>query len=121
MVEEADTGGDGAHLLLLEGTAYLVLGEEIVEPEKQYDEEVMRISQDFVIFPQRRKDPSKPSLFLLPPVGFPELEIRKESLGIERIVSASPSSPTDELLRKTLHLSASSSLATLLLGFDTLP
>ena len=107
-----------AHVLALDGKRYRIVGEEVIDPRRTYDEKTVPMSWSFVLFPQRRRRPDVPGYFLVPMLPFPELEDEKERLGIERIVSISPSARTDDRLRGICGFSADPGLATLLVGFD---
>jgi len=121
LVEEA--GGEepqaGQPALLEVGERrYRILGEEVMESRKPYREKTLFLADSFVLFPERRATPRTPSYFLMPPLGFPELESRREELGIRRILSISPSALSDLILREACAFPRDSTLATLLVGFD---
>jgi len=124
MVEEAGPTGErpahGDHALQVAGKRYIVVGEEVTGDIEGYPEPVIPLEGSFVIFPDRRSGPRVPCFFLLPPLPFPELESVKDELGIENIISISPSLVSDAYLRGELGFSLSNSLATILVGFDLL-
>jgi hypothetical protein len=97
---------------------FRILGEEVLDSGPAYTEKTMRLGESFVLFPERRSDPKTPSYFLVPPLGFQELEEAREELGIHRIMSVSPSAQADSLLRELCVFPADPGLATLLVAFD---
>jgi len=109
---------DAAHVIVVEGARYAVVGEEVIDGRAPYDEAVIPIDRSFVIFPDRRSGPDIPCTFILPPIPFPELEREKGSLGISGIISISPSLPTDTFLREQCGFPPTNALATLLIGFN---
>ncbi len=106
---------------VLDGKPYRIIGEEIFGGNVPSGEEHILLSSGFVMYPERRKGRSSvPSYFLMPSIVFPELEERKELFGIDNIVSASPSSFSDDYIRKAHNLSLDNRLATILVGFDVM-
>lgn len=102
--------------VLLVGDDGIILGKEIVPSDThdyKNDENVIFLSEDFVVFTDRK--PKKKEYFLMPPVRFPELE---ELEGVHNVVSCSPSAPSDYLLRKHFNLEDDPKLASILVGFD---
>jgi hypothetical protein len=97
---------------------FRILGEEVLASRKPYREKTLFLADSFVLFPTRRAVPRAPSYFLMPPLGFPELEQRQEELGIRRVISISPSALCDLLLRESCAFRPDATLATLLVGFD---
>jgi hypothetical protein len=97
---------------------FRILGEEVLASRKPYREKTLFLADSFVLFPERRAVPRIPSYFLMPPLGFPELEQRQEQLGIQRIISISPSALSDIILREVCSFRPDTALATLLVGFD---
>jgi hypothetical protein len=120
LVEEAGEPSTavGANLLEVGERRFRILGEEVLASRQPYREKTLFLADSFVLFPERRTVPRIPSFFLMPPLGFPELEQRQEELGIRRIISVSPSALSDQLLRDACAFSPDSALATLLVGFD---
>jgi hypothetical protein len=108
----------GLHTLVVGDRRFRILGEEILDSRTVYREKTMRLANSFVLFPERRSDPRTPSYFLVPPLGFQELEAAGEQLGIRRIMSVSPSAQADSLLRELCGFPADPGLATLLVAFD---
>jgi hypothetical protein len=102
----------------VEGTRYRVVGEEILPSSEPYREKTVPLGDSFVIFPDRRSSHKTPSYFLVPPLGFPELEAVEERLGIRGVVSISPSTQADSRLREVCGFPEDPSLATLLVAFD---
>jgi len=104
------------------GVHYRILGEEVLaaRPARvtRPGEKTVFLADSFVMFPERRASPRTPSFFLMPPLGFPELEEREQELGIRGVVSISPSSLADVALRAACGFPADASLASLLVGFD---
>jgi hypothetical protein len=117
MVEEG-AASDAEHVLVIEGARYAVVGEEVVEGHGPYREPTIPLDASFVIFPGRRSGAQVPCTFILPPIAFPELEVRAAALGIGRILSISPSLAADTCLRDALGFSHTNALATLCIGFD---
>jgi hypothetical protein len=97
---------------------FRILGEEVLTSRKPYREKTLFLADSFVLFPERRAVPRTPSYFLMPPLGFPELEQRQDELGIRRIISISPSALCDQMLREACAFRPDATLATLLVGFD---
>jgi hypothetical protein len=106
------------HCIVVEGMRYRVVGEEILPSREAYLERTVPLGDSFVIFPDRRSSQKTPSYFLVPPLGFPELEAVGEQLGIRGVVSISPSAQADSRLRKACGFAEDPSLATLLVAFD---
>jgi len=104
--------------ITVEGSAYRVVGEEVLASRQPYGEKTISLGDSFVIFPDRRVSGTTPSYFLVPPLGFPELEEVQERMGIGEVLSISPSAQADNCLREACGFSADPSLATLLLAFD---
>jgi len=100
------------------GRSYRILGEEVLPGQGPYRERTVDLAGTFVMFPGRRDDPKKPSYFLVPALGFAELEASQERLGIHGVFSISPSARTDALLRERCGFPQDPALATLLVGFD---
>ncbi len=120
LVEEAgkEQALDEAHLLEVGERRFRILGEEVLAGRQPYREKTLFLADSFVLFPERRAAPRVPSFFLMPPLGFPELEQRQVELGIRRAISVSPSALSDQLLREACALPTDTALATLLVGFD---
>ncbi len=97
---------------------FRVLGEEVLDPARAYAEKTMRLGSSFVLFPERRSSAKAPSYFLVPPLGFPELAEAGPELGLERVISVSPSAPADSLLRELCGFPADPGQATLLVAAD---
>ena len=118
--EGAGPGGAAraGQVLEADGERYRVLGEEVLASRRPYAEKTLFLADSFVLFPERRASPARPSFFLIPPLGFPELERRQEELGVCRVISISPSSQSDLILREACGFPVDTSLATLLVAFD---
>lgn len=104
-------------VMLLTDTG-VVLGEEILPPYKKkflenIREEYMWLSEEFVIYPERRG--GQKEFFIMPPVSFPEVE----ALGFHNVVSCSPSAPSDMMLREMHGYQDDAKLASILIGFNT--
>lgn len=107
-----------------EPTIYLVsddgtiLGQEVLEKDRSKFESsnnIIFLSDDFVVFPDRRPKPGCREYFLMPPVRFPEVEAIE---GVENVVSCSPSPLGDLLIRKAHGVTDDPRLASVLIGFD---
>ncbi len=120
MVEEDGVPEEGFSLHVA-GKSYRIIGEEVTASPARPAERSIPLSESFVLYPERRSGGSVPCYFVLPPLGFPELEARAAELGISRIVSISPSVAVDEFVRGALGLPATNTLATILVGFDHSP
>ena len=120
LVEEGGTAdpADPRTTVTVEGVRYRVVGEEVVPGRDHRAEETIALDTSFVIFPDRRSRVRVPCVFMLPPIGFPELEAEAPGLGIRDILSISPSLATDMWLRSTFGFSPSNALATLLVGWN---
>jgi hypothetical protein len=115
LVEE-DAPINSAHILVVDGRCYAVVGEEVCNGRGPYSEAAVPLDDSFVIFPERRQSPDTPCVFLLPPIPFPELEKEAPRLGICDIVSVSPSLAVDTLIRSSFGFPLTNELATLLIG-----
>ena len=104
--------------ITVEGAVYRVVGEEVLASRRPYGEKTISLGDSFVIFPDRRASGSIPSYFLVPPLGFPELEEVQDRLGIGGVLSISPSARADDCLREACGFSSDPSLATLLVAFN---
>jgi hypothetical protein len=120
LVEEIPPGRapDPAHVLEVEGVRWHVVGEEVMHGRAPSPEPTIPVEESFVIFPERRGSPDVPCTFILPPIGFPELEAQAGRLGITGILSISPSLAVDGWLRPLLGFPPSNDLATILVGFN---
>jgi hypothetical protein len=107
--------------VVVEGTTYRVVGEEVLASRSPYTEKIIALGDSFVIFPDRRSSNTVPSYFLIPPLGFPELEVIADRLGIAGVLSISPSAQADSCLRESCGFPADPALATLLIAFDVNP
>ncbi|MFP4171092.1 MAG: hypothetical protein ACLFUV_08775 [Methanomassiliicoccales archaeon] len=105
-----------------EPTVYLVgddgtvMGEEIVPSNRdrlEGREDVIYLSQEFVIYPDRK--PKSGEFFLMPPVSFPEVE---ELEGVENVLSCSPSALGDIVIKNRYGLEDDPQKASILIGFD---
>ncbi len=115
LVEEGARDGD-PYVITVEGVRYSVVGEEVVPGRKPYAEVVIPLDTSFVIFPERRSGAAVPCSFMLPPLGFAELEKEADALGIGSIISISPSLAADTFLREAFGFSPTNDLATLLVA-----
>ncbi len=115
LVEKGAAEG-ATNAITVEGQRYAVVGEEVVPSRTPYAEPTIPLDESFVIFPQRRSGVGVPCSFILPPIAFPELEARAESLGIADVISISPSLAADSWLREAFGFPPTNSLATLLVA-----
>lgn len=119
MVEECKRNNNTVHLLEVNNTKYSIIGEELINKKLPKEEEYMYISDDFILYPERRKGQTdNPAYFLIPPLGFSELEEVKETFNIKNIISVSPSTMSDDFIRKQFGFSVRYDCATILIGFD---
>ena len=139
LVEERDRSGS-LHQIEVAGRRFEVVGQEVVAggtvarpgggtvarpgggtvaQNPAEEEAAVPVDDSFVIFPDRRSDPSVPCFFLLPPLPFPELESRAPGLGIRDIISVSPSLAADNYVRDQFDFPPTNILATILIGFDS--
>ena len=120
MVEDyKDNNPECDHLVEINGNKYRIVGEELIDKKLPAEENYIFISDDFVLYPERRSGTKKePAYFLIPPITFNELEESKDQLGINNIISISPSTQADDYIRGICKFSLSDKLATILVGFD---
>jgi len=119
LVEEIQENDGKEYLLSVEEKDYRIIGEELINKKPPSDEDYMFISDDFVIYPDRRKNRSgNPAFFLIPPLGFAELEAVRDSLHISNIMSVSPSTMSDTYIREQYDFPPDTKLATILIGFN---
>ncbi len=120
LVEEVTENSSAIdNTVTFEGVVYRIVGEEILAGGQTFKEAHLFISSEFVLYTERRSGRENvPAYFLMPPVPFPELEEVKGSLQISEVVSASPSTLSDDLIRDTYKLSHDNQLATILVGFN---
>lgn len=116
--EHAGDARSGGQFLETGGARYRILGEEVLTARRPYAEKTLFLADSFVLFPDRRASPGTPSFFLVPPLAFAELTERQDELGIRRVISISPSSQSDVILREACGYPADPGFATLLVGFD---
>ena len=120
MVEElGDKKAPQEQIIAVEGKTYRILGEEVLPGCSSVSDDARPIGDGFVFYPRRRKNPKIPSYFLIPPIEFEELEGMREQLGIDNVVSVSPSTLTDQHIRVELGYPLDDAYATILIGFDT--
>jgi len=119
LVEEMKENDEKEYILSIEGSSYRIIGEELINKKPPVDEDYMFISDDFVIYPDRRKNRAgNPAFFLIPPLGFMELESIRDSLKIRNIMSVSPSTMSDTYIREQYGFTPDTKLATILIGFN---
>ena len=123
MVEDQDNDRkETDHILKIREKEYCIIGEELIGKTPSEKEDYMFISDDFVLYPERRIGRGKtPAYFLIPPIGFPELEAVRIRYKIENIISISPSSMADDYIRELCSFSLKNEFATILVGFDNIP
>lgn len=121
MVEDHDISVTNTdHILTIKNKKYSIIGEELINKKPPKDEGYMFISDDFILYPERRKGRAKnPAYFLIPPIEFSELEMEKDTYKISNIISVSPGTLADEYIRELCDFSTRSDLATILVGFDS--
>jgi hypothetical protein len=119
MVEESEGAGVPAEQLIVAGPrTYRILGVEVLPGRGSYAEKIVSVGDSFVVFPERRASPQRPSYFLIPALGFAELEEAQDRLKIRNVFSISPSASADALLRELCGFPADPRMASLLVGFD---
>lgn len=121
MVEDHVKGDEKKnHIIKIREKNYHIIGEELIGKTLPEDEKYMFISDDFILYPERRKGRAKhPAYFLIPPIEFVELEMVKETQRISNIISISPATMADEYIRELCDFSPREDYATILVGFDT--
>lgn len=99
-----------------------ILGQEIFteEEKKKYkeNENSYFLSEEFVLFDKdmtANRHPNSKEIFLLPPVDFPELYEIEEAADV---VSSSPSTKSDDYLKKKYGLDPDPKIATIVVGFS---
>jgi len=93
--------------------------EEVIDQNKKYRGKTSCLHKGFVLFSERRKNTKNVSaFFLIPPVPFPKLDSLGKSHNIGNIMSVSPSSRCDVILRKKYNLSTCPENATILIGLE---
>jgi hypothetical protein len=120
LVEEGAEEG-APHVLVVDGVRYRVVGEETIPGRGPATETTIPLESSFVIYPERRTGPGVPCTFILPPIGFPELEAEAERLGIRDVLSVSPSLASDAWVRSAFEFPPSNEFATLLVGCNPSP
>ena len=96
----------------------VILGEEVL-PNRMKEflannkEEIIWLSEEFVMYPDRKGNQRE--FFVMPPVSFPEVT----EMGMQNVVSCSPSAPADMMLREMHGYEDDPKLASILIGFDT--
>jgi len=119
LVEDLKEDDGTEYLLSVEDRNYRIIGEELINKKPPGDEDYMYISDDFVIYPERRMNRTgNPAFFLIPPLGFTELESVRDSLQIRDIMSVSPSTMSDNYIREQYGFTPDTKLATILIGFN---
>jgi len=96
-----------------------ILGEEVLPHRKKEfleknKEEVVWLSEEFVMYPERTGNLKE--MFVMPPVSFPEVE---QYEGVTDVVSCSPSAPSDMMLRQMHGYEDDPRLASILIGFNS--
>lgn len=98
---------------------YTILGEEFMGQEIDGKEKKLSLGDTLVLHKNKKRNKAKASFFVLPPLGFPELECVSTLFGITDILSASPSPLSDDLLRTAHGLRKDKKYATLLISFNS--
>jgi len=119
LVENIEEEKEEKYLLKVGERKYRIIGEELINKKQPEDEDYMYISDDFVLYPDRRKNrDGNPAFFLIPPLAFTELESAGDCLKIGNILSVSPSTMSDTYIREEYGFPPDTKLATILIGFD---
>lgn len=95
-----------------------VMGVEVFpETSKEFSsrDDVVWLSDNFVVFPGILPDKRSKEIFVMPPVPFPELN---ESNGCKDVVSCSPAPTCDKMIREWHGLEDNSKLASVLVAFN---
>ena len=119
MFNRVKSGNRETEYFEIDGQSYHIVGEEVIDENKEYREKTAYLDKGFVIFPERRqKTKNVPAFFLIPPIPFPELDSLRESHDIGNVISVSPSSKCDDFLREKYNLSTCPENATILIGVE---
>jgi len=119
LVEKLKEDDGKEYHLRVDNRDFRIIGEELINKKPTEDEDYMYISDDFVIYPERRCNRAgNPAFFLIPPLGFTELESVKDRLRIRNVMSVSPSTMSDSYIREQCSFSPDTKLATILIGFN---
>jgi len=114
------SGNFETEYLNIDGLCYHIVGEEVIDLNKKYREKTSSFNKEFVLFPERRRKTKRiPAYFLIPPLPFPELDSLRNAHKIGKIMSVSPSSRCDAVLREKYNLSKNPENGTILIGLET--
>lgn len=105
--------------VLLESSDGKLMGTEVFpETEGQYRDKdnVIWLSDGFVVFTDVMPEPGATQYFIMPPVAFPELN---ESNGCYDVVSCSPAPTCDKMIREWHGMDDNRRLASVLVAFNT--
>ena len=97
-----------------------LMGVEVFpETAKQYlgRDDLIWLSDGFVMFPGVTPDDGETEAFVMPPVSFPELN---ESNGCKDVVSCSPAPTCDKMIREWHGMEDNGKLASVLVAFNTI-
>ena len=96
-----------------------LLGTEVfpeTSAEYRHRDDVLWLSDGFVIFPYVEIPPGGSESFIMPPVPFPELN---ESNGCFDVISCSPAPTCDKMIRKWHGMEDNGKYASILVAFNT--
>ena len=102
---------------LMSGDGKLMGVEVFPETAKKYlgREDVIWLSDGFVVFPEVAPGDGYGEAFIMPPVSFPELN---ESNGCKDVVSCSPAPTCDKMIRQWHGMEDNGKLASILVAFN---
>jgi len=78
-------------------------------------EDVVWLSDDFIVFPNVKPGEDGNESFIMPPVSFPELN---ESNGCRDVVSCSPAPTCDKMIRESHGMKDDGKLASILIAYN---
>lgn len=104
--------------VILQSTKGKLMGVEVfpeTAPQYMDRDDVIFVSDGFVMFPNVMPEDGELEYFIMPPVSFPELN---ESNGCKDVVSCSPAPTSDDMIRRWHGLEPTGKLASILIGFN---
>lgn len=104
--------------VILESSDGKVMGIEVFpNTSKEYRnrEDVVWLSDGFVVFPDVKPGENNDESFIMPPVPFPELN---ESNGCKDVISCSPAPTCDKMIRESHGMKDDGKLASILIAYN---